>query len=52
VFDEQAARLVQSDTYQEWDLKTTLANDFDDERYAGRDGDRLSDHCPASVDLR
>jgi len=52
VFNEEAARLVRPETYREWDFKATLGDDFDDDRYAGRNGDRLSDHCPASVDRR
>jgi exonuclease III len=52
MFDPQAAPLVQPETFREWDLKATLGGDFDDERYAGRNGARLSDHCPASVDLK
>ncbi len=52
MFDESASRLVKPETFREWDLKTTLGADFDEARYAGRDGARLSDHCPASVDLR
>jgi endonuclease/exonuclease/phosphatase family metal-dependent hydrolase len=52
MFDESASRLVKPETFQERDFKTTLGTDFDDVRYAGKDGARLSDHCPASVDLR
>ncbi len=52
IFDARAARLLRSETFKEWDLKVTLDGNFDDVRYAGRDGDLLSDHCPASVDLR
>jgi len=52
MFNAQARRLVRPETFREWDIKATLGDDFDQTRYAGRDGDRLSDHCPMSVDLR
>jgi endonuclease/exonuclease/phosphatase family metal-dependent hydrolase len=52
MFDARAARLVRAGTFREWDLKTTLGEDFDTGRYSGRDGDRLSDHCPVSADLK
>jgi len=52
LFSEQARPVVQTGTFREWDLKATLGDDFDDARYAGRKAARLSDHCPASVDLR
>lgn len=52
MFDARAARLVRRETFREWDFKATLGDDFDAARYAERNGDRLSDHCPASVDLR
>ncbi len=52
ILDAHASRLVRSGTFREWDLKTTLSDDFDDARYHGRKGNLLSDHCPLSVDLK
>lgn len=52
LFDARAEPLVQPGTFREWDLKTTLGKDFDEARYAGRNGSRLSDHCPISVELK
>jgi len=52
LFGQRAENLVQAGSFREWDPKTVLGNDFDEDRYAGRNGDRLSDHCPASIDLR
>ena len=46
-----AMPLLTDEAAQEFDYRAVLGAEFDDQRYSGRQGELLSDHCPLAIDL-